>query len=231
MSLYKTWLSYEEANEGKEVLPIYRNMLKIVLGNYLLMVSRGASSRILVIAALIVIVMISSYFLLLSRREREAPTPEVPILVLRSSAFESGGNIPQKYTCDGQDISPPLSWSDPPRETVSFVLIVEDIDAPKGIFTHWIIFNIPASLRSLPEGVPKQGEVEGIGTQGKNDFNEIGYGGPCPPPGSTHRYVFKLYALDISLDLNPGATKEQVIKGMEGHILAYGELIGRYGRG
>ena len=194
------------------------------------MVRRKAFYRVLVFASLIILVIALIFLFVYFRGRKEVPAPEVVELTLSSEAFDDGGNIPIKYTCDGEDISPPLSWGDPPKGTVSFVLIVEDPDAPMGVFTHWVIFNIPANLRELPEGVPKEGEVEGIGVQGKNDFNKLGYGGPCPPRGPAHRYVFKLYALDTTLSLEPGVSKTQVLRAMEGHVLGYGELTGKYGR-
>ncbi len=146
------------------------------------------------------------------------------------SVFANGERIPVKYTCDGEDISPPLSWEGQPEGVVSYVLIVEDPDAPMGTFTHWVLYNIPKRLSSLPEGIPKQKETE-FGLQGINDFRRVGYGGPCPPPGKPHRYFFKLYALDSTLDLPPGARKRDVIKAMEGHVLAQAQLMGLYSRG
>ncbi len=195
------------------------------------MVIRSGSSKVLIFIGVITLLIALAFAFLYFRGEREAPAPKVVNLTLFSEAFEDGGNIPVKYTCDGQDVSPPLGWSDPPEGTISFVLIVEDPDAPGGVFTHWVIYNIPADLRRLPEGVPKEGKLEGIGVQGRNDFNKLGYGGPCPPRGPAHRYFFKLYALDITLNLKPGASKNQVLRAIEGHVLAYGELMGRYGRG
>ncbi|MDK2383686.1 MAG: YbhB/YbcL family Raf kinase inhibitor-like protein [Candidatus Korarchaeota archaeon] len=146
------------------------------------------------------------------------------------SVFANGERIPIKYTCDGEDISPPLSWEGQPEGVVSYVLIVEDPDAPIGTFTHWVMYNIPGKLTSLPEGVPKQKETE-LGMQGINDFRRVGYGGPCPPPGKPHRYFFKLYALESTLDLPPGARKRDVIEAMEGHVLAQSQIMGIYGRG
>ncbi len=146
------------------------------------------------------------------------------------SVFANGERIPVKYTCDGDDISPPLRWEGQPEGVMSYVLIVEDPDAPIGTFTHWVIYNIPGKLSSLPEGVPKRKETE-FGLQGINDFRKVGYGGPCPPPGKPHRYFFKLYALDSTLDLPPGARKGDVLKAMEGHVLAQTQLMGTYGRG
>jgi len=147
---------------------------------------------------------------------------------IKSTAFEHEGMIPTKYTCDGQDISPPLSWSDVPDNTQSLALISDDPDAPMGTWVHWVVYNVPPDVTSLPENVPAKEELKG-GLQGTNDFKKIGYGGPCPP-GGTHRYFFKLYALDTKLDLEPGATKAEVEKAMDGHILAQAELIGRYQR-
>ena len=148
---------------------------------------------------------------------------------LTSTAFEEGGLIPENYTCDGVDFSPPLAWSGVPEGTESLALIFDDPDAPMGTWVHWILFNIPASVNGLPENIPPEREIKTGGMQGMNDFRKIGYGGPCPP-GGTHRYYFKLYALDTVLNLNAGATKAQLIKAMEGHILAKGQLMGKYSR-
>lgn len=151
-------------------------------------------------------------------------------LSLSSVAFQDGEAIPIKYTCGGQDISLPLIWSEPPRETQSFALIMDDPDAPVGVFTHWVLFNIPSDSRELPEGVPTQAELPSGALQGKNDFGRIGYGGPCPPPGRPHRYQFTLYALDQPLDLKAGVSKKQLLGAMQGHILAQGQLTGTYQR-
>jgi hypothetical protein len=151
-------------------------------------------------------------------------------LQLKSSAFEDQGAIPQTFTCDGEDLSPALSWSEPPAGTQSLVLVFDDPDAPAGTWDHWLLFNIPATIRSLPEGVPADGTVEGIGTHGSNSWHRLGYGGPCPPKGTTHRYFFRLYALDTLLDLGAGAGKTEIETTMEGHVLAEGQLMGRYGR-
>jgi hypothetical protein len=151
-------------------------------------------------------------------------------LVVSSSAFQEGTEIPTKYTCQGQDISPALSWSEPTAGTRSFVLIVDDPDTPAGVFTHWVFFNLPADSRKLPEAVPTQAQLQDGSLQGKNDFGKIGYGGPCPPPGRPHRYQFTIYALDQTLDLKAGASKKQVLEAMKGHILAQGRLTGTYQR-
>jgi Raf kinase inhibitor-like YbhB/YbcL family protein len=147
-----------------------------------------------------------------------------------SPAFQEGGKIPTKYTCEGQDVSPALTWGEPPAEVRSFALIVDDPDAPGGVFTHWVLFNLPADSRELPEAVPTQAQLPNGSLQGKNDFGRTGYGGPCPPPGRPHRYQFALYALDQPLDLKAGSSKKQVIGAMQGHILAQGQLTGTYQR-
>lgn len=149
---------------------------------------------------------------------------------LSSTAFEAGGTIPKKYTCDGPDLSPPLAWTDPPAGTQSFALICDDPDAPAGTWVHWVIYDLPPTARSLPEGVPANETLENGARQGRNDFRRIGYGGPCPPRGPAHRYFFKLYALDTKLNLKSGATKMELERAMKGHILAQAEWMGRYGR-
>ncbi|MFQ5521205.1 MAG: YbhB/YbcL family Raf kinase inhibitor-like protein [Candidatus Methylomirabilia bacterium] len=149
---------------------------------------------------------------------------------LQSPAFSSGGEIPVKHTCDGPDRSPPLRWTEPPAKTNSFALIVDDPDAPVGTWVHWVLYGVGATVRELPEGLAAQNTVPGIGTQGVNDFRKIGYGGPCPPRGPAHRYFFKLYALDTELNLPPRKTKAEVLKALEGHVLAQAELMGRYKR-
>jgi len=147
---------------------------------------------------------------------------------LYSPEFLTGTFIPFKYTCDGENYSPPLTWQDPPAGTQSFALIVDDPDAPHGMFTHWVFYNLPADLRQLPEKVPHQDALPDGSRQGKNDFEQVGFGGPCPPNG-THRYFFKLHALDQLLDLAPGASKEEVLQAMRGHVLGAAELMGLYG--
>lgn len=149
---------------------------------------------------------------------------------LKSQAFKEEDLIPGKFTCEGPDVSPPLRWNDPPRETRSFALIADDPDAPMGTWVHWVIFNLPERQRDLPEGVPAQEMLPNGARQGFNDFKRVGYGGPCPPPGKPHRYHFRLYALDSMLDLKPRATKAKVLEACKGHILAEAELMGRFGR-
>lgn len=149
---------------------------------------------------------------------------------LNSPAFKSGSTIPKQYTGDGEDKSPPLHWSAPPEGTKSLVLICDDPDAPIGTWVHWVLFNLPAATRDLKEGVPATKTLANGAQQGKNDFGKIGYGGPAPPKGKPHRYFFKLYALDRTVKLAPGATKAQLTEAMKGHILTEGQLIGTYGR-
>lgn len=153
---------------------------------------------------------------------------------LESAAFKESGMIPKVYTCDDKGTSPPLEWSGVPDAARSLCLIVEDPDAPGGTFTHWVLFDLPPDLKGLSEGIPAEGEVKltpagAAARQGKNDFGKLGYGGPCPP-GGTHRYTFLLYALDTRPDLKPGATREELLRVLKGHILAEGRLMGRYTR-
>ena len=146
-----------------------------------------------------------------------------------SAAFTEGGMIPKQYTCDGADISPPLSWSTVPEGTKSIAIIVDDPDAPAGTWVHWLVYNLPPDLKGLPENILAKETIANGGMQGMTDFRRIGYGGPCPPSG-THRYIFKVYAVDKLLDLYPGAIKKRLLQAMEGHILAEGELMGKYRR-
>lgn len=148
---------------------------------------------------------------------------------VKSTAFDEGGMIPKRYTCDGADISPQLSWTGVPDGTKSIALISDDPDAPMGTWVHWVLYNLPPDVTELPEGVPSKKVLENGAKQGTNDFRKIGYGGPCPP-GGTHRYYFKIYALDNEVNLEPGATKDQLLKAMKGHILVEGQLMGRYKR-
>ena len=149
---------------------------------------------------------------------------------ISSSAFAEGGLIPPKYACDGQDVSPPLAWDSAPGGTKSVALICDDPDAPMGTFVHWVLYNLPAETTELPEDVPRQAALSDGARQGKNDFGRIGYGGPCPP-GGTHRYYFKIYALDAVIDPDrPGLTKANILKAMKGHILGEGQLMGKYTR-
>lgn len=163
------------------------------------------------------------------------PNPTVatplPVMELTSTAFDHGKVIPVKHTCDGADVSPPLAWSDPPPDTQSFALIVDNPDAVGTVgkpWVQWILYNIPAQARSLPEAIPPDAELADGSRQGRNTEEWLRYVGPCPP--FTQRYYFRLYALDTMLDLDAGATKEELVQAMEGHILAQGELMGKYKR-
>lgn len=148
---------------------------------------------------------------------------EISSMKLESPLFISGQPIPKKYTCQGENISPPLTITDAPENTKFFALIVDDPDAPKGTFDHWIAWNIPGDLRHFEEGMT-------VPNQGKNGFGDLNYRGPCPPPGGPHRYYFKLYALDSQLNLTDGISKGQLERAMAGHILSQAELIGTFQR-
>lgn len=148
---------------------------------------------------------------------------------ITSSAFKDGEMIPSKYTCDGENISPPLNWNGIPDGTKSLALINDDPDAPVGDWVHWIVFNIPPETIELKEAASNKKLLPAGSVEGLNDWNKIGYGGPCPPSG-VHRYFFKLYALDNLLSLKEGATKRQLLDAMKGHILAEAQLIGKYQR-
>jgi Raf kinase inhibitor-like YbhB/YbcL family protein len=151
-------------------------------------------------------------------------------LDVESPAFSAGFPIPRDCTADGSNASPPLRWSDPPEGTASFALVCEDPDAPRGTFTHWVLFNLPPGARELLPGVPPDPDLTSGARQGTNDFGRLGYAGPSPPPGAPHRYFFKVYALDARLGLPAGATRDQVLGAMRGHHLAEGRLFGVYGR-
>ena len=148
------------------------------------------------------------------------------IFGIKSSAFTQGHLIPKKYSCEGPDVSVPLAWTDPPAGTKSFALIAGDPDAPGGTWVHWVLYDLPSEARGLPENVPKQETLKDGTKQGLNDFERIGYGGPCPSPGKPHRYFFKLYALDKKLGLATRATKPLIMDAMKNHILGEAQLMG-----
>lgn len=150
-------------------------------------------------------------------------TQSVNAMELTSSAFSNGGLIPAKYTCNGDDLSPPLEWGGAPAKTKSFALLMDDPDAPIGTVDHWVVFNIPASTTSLAEGITDYPEGSKLGS----NFSKKGYGGPCPPDRE-HRYFLRLYAVDTILDLEPGVSKADVLAALKGHILEEAELMGRY---
>lgn len=181
--------------------------------------------------AVLVLTLLSVVLLSVVACSTETPEEEPEATMsLSSPAFQEGGSIPVKYTGDGQNISPPLQWGEPTQQTKTLALIVDDPDAPVRVFTHWVLFNIPADVHQLAEGIPAQETLENGALQGKNDFGQIGYGGPAPPSGSVHHYRFTLYALDMPLDLKPGVSKNQVLDAIKGHILAQGQLTGTYRR-
>ncbi|HEX9901999.1 MAG TPA: YbhB/YbcL family Raf kinase inhibitor-like protein [Acidobacteriota bacterium] len=148
---------------------------------------------------------------------------------LTSTAFIEGEMIPRKYTCDGPDISPQLDLGEIPAKAQSIALICDDPDAPAGTWVHWVLYDWPVGEKAIPQGIPGEKNLANGAKQGINDFRRIGYGGPCPP-GGTHRYFFKIYALDIRLNLVPGLTKAKLLEAMKGHILAEGQLMGKYKR-
>ena len=151
-------------------------------------------------------------------------------LTISSRNFSNGGDIANKFTCDGADVSPRLSWTDPPAGTQTFALLADDPDAPVGNWNHWTLWNLPPTLRGLPEAITKDARLPDGSQQGLNDFRKPGYNGPCPPPGKPHRYYFRLFALDVKLDLKPGASKRELEAAIKGHILAQAEYMGRYAR-
>src|SRR5689334_4706731 len=149
---------------------------------------------------------------------------------LSSSAFQAAAEIARKYTCDGDDVSPPLRWKNPPAGAKAFAMIADDPDAPGGTCVHWLIYDLPAETKDLFESVPKTEALTNGGKQGVNDFGKVGYGAPCPPPGSAHRYFFKLYALDAATNLKPRAMKQQLLDVLKPHLLGEADLVGRYKR-
>jgi Raf kinase inhibitor-like YbhB/YbcL family protein len=151
-------------------------------------------------------------------------------LTLSSPAFAPGTEIPRTHSCDGPNLSPALRWTAAPAGTKSFALIADDPDAPVGTWVHWVLYDLPAATTVLPQGVPGDETITGGAKHGLNDFRKLGYGGPCPPPGKPHRYFFKLYALDAPTALQPRATKADLLRAIEGHVLAQTELMGTYKR-
>ncbi len=188
------------------------------------MLGGGAQSRCLVAGGAVLAATCCALMGLAAR-----VTAEDSSFRLTSPSFQANGDIPARFTCSGDDLSPALAWTDPPAGTQSFTLIVDDPDAPGGVFSHWVFYDLPPGAHELPEGVPRTPDPEG-GRQGRNDFDKIGYGGPCPPPGRPHHYSFRLYALDKKLNLRGGASKSEVERALKGHVLAQAELTGRFER-
>lgn len=159
---------------------------------------------------------------------KEVTVPDTaPSIAITSPDFAEGQAIPRSCTCQGDDTSPPLDWADVPSEARSLALIVDDPDAPMRTWVHWVIYDLPPTTKGLPAALPADESLAAGGTHGTNSWKRLGYGGPCPPSG-THRYFFKLYALDRELGLEPGATKDEVVAAMEGHVIAHGQLMGTY---
>ena len=186
------------------------------------------------IAILLFVIGLAVFFLVypvgLTPSPESTGTRHVVSIAVSSPTLKPNERIDERYTCEGDDVSPPLKWSGYPADSKSFVVIMEDPDAPGGGFTHWVVYNIPASVSELPEALPAIDKLDNGIYQGINDFGKIGYGGPCPPPGTTHRYFFRVYALDTVLELPPGATKDEVMKGLKDHIIGEGSLMVKYGR-
>src|SRR5947207_11460008 len=187
-------------------------------------------------AAIILSTLLSALLGCASRSTTAPPEPAVTKsqekkmeIKLESSAFKDGQSIPKQYTCDGVNISPPLDWSGVPKNGKTLAIICDDPDAPAGTWVHWVVYNLPADDMGLIENTPATDKLTGGGLEGKNDFGKIGYGGPCPPSG-THRYFFRLYALDALLELNPGAPRKELEKVLRGHLTAQTELMGTYSR-
>ncbi|MGD0745308.1 MAG: YbhB/YbcL family Raf kinase inhibitor-like protein [Verrucomicrobiota bacterium] len=175
-------------------------------------------------------VALFSCLLTASCADNKSRKEDIMSIQITSAAFADGQPIPAKYTCDGNDVSPPLQWTNAPANVKSFALIADDPDAPVGTWVHWVAYDLPAGTSALPENVAQTQTIAGNAKQGMNDFRRPGYGGPCPPPGKPHRYFFKIYALDVTLGLKPGVTKNDLLKAMEGHVLAQGQLMGTYQR-
>ncbi len=169
-------------------------------------------------------------FLTASHAENPSTNGVTMKLDLTTTAFVEGQPIPRRHAFDDQNLSPDLHWSGVPPATKSLALICDDPDAPMGIWVHWVIYDLPPDITGLAEDVPKSPELASGAKQGLNDYKRLGYGGPCPPPGKAHRYFFKLYALDAKPDLKPGLTKKDLLKAMDGHVIAEGQLMGTYQR-
>lgn len=164
------------------------------------------------------------------REQVRAAEPDPVRLDVSSPAFAPGGEIPREHTCDGADQSPRIVWSGVPPSTRSIALLVTDPDAPRGTFTHWVVYDMPPDERDLEPAQPPDPRLPNDGVQGQNDAGRIGWVGPCPPPGPTHRYLFRVYALDTTVELPPGASRGAVEDAMRGHVVGRGELVGRYAR-
>jgi len=175
------------------------------------------------------IIILTLFLAFVSCSKTEEKAKNGPLMEVKSAAFGHRTSMPDKYTCDGADVSPPLEWRNAPSGTKTFAIICDTPDAPTGTWVHWVIYDIPADITKLPESVTKNGQLDIGAKQGKNDFDQIGYGGPCLPAGE-HRFFFKLYALDGPTNLKVGASKEELLQAVKGHVLAEAELMGIYAR-
>ena len=169
-------------------------------------------------------------FLMAGKAANPATNGAIMKLHLATTAFAEGQSIPEKHAFENQNLSPALQWAGVPPPAKSLALICDDPDAPMGTWVHWVLYDLPTTTTGLAEGVAKSPELANGAKQGMNDYQRSGYGGPCPPPGKPHRYFFKLYALDTLTGLKPGASKKDLLKAMEGHVLAEGQLLGTYQR-
>ncbi|HLH08776.1 MAG TPA: YbhB/YbcL family Raf kinase inhibitor-like protein [Terriglobales bacterium] len=151
-------------------------------------------------------------------------------LQVSTTSFPAEGTIPKRFTCSAEDVSPALTWTGVPPTTQSLALIVDDPDAPAGTWTHWLVYNLPAAVHELAENQPRSEQLPNGAVQGRNDFRKIGYNGPCPPSGKPHRYFFRVFAIDAKLDLKPGANRQPLDQAMQGHIVAQGEVMGKFAR-
>ncbi len=194
--------------------------------------------RVLLVSIVVVVIVLAVVIYYVTSHNLASKDPLDPLrsvlgnapnsLSLTSAGLSAGSMVPKQFTCDGTDKSPPLSWSGGPEDTVSYAVLMYDPDAPKGTFYHWVIYNIPPNITSLPEGIPKTFRTS-FGLQCINDFGRYGYGGPCPPHGSTHRYVFVVLALDTKLNLPNNTDTKVFLNAVKGHVLAYGVLVVSYG--
>jgi hypothetical protein len=189
-------------------------------------ISTGLMWRILLLLALL---LIAPFLAGCRHHSSDLAAASGASLTLSSSSLHDG-RVPKEFTCDGEDKSPLLDWTTAPSGTETLALTVTDPDAPGGTFKHWVIYNLPANTTGLPEGVPKLGQLANGSRQGKTDFGKVGYGGPCPPAGKPHHYMFTLYALDTQVEVPAGAPYSHVESAMQGHVLARGELTASYGR-
>ena len=190
---------------------------------------------LIAVGIIILLVVIGGYQMILFGENKEKIINSLKkgvdkSIIVTTSSFNENDYIPSKYTCDGVDISPALSWSGIPANTKSIMIVMYDPDAPSDYFIHWVIYNIPPQITSLPEGESGGERRSSIGVEARNDFGRYGYGGPCPPHGKPHRYYFLVLALDTFLNVDPKTKTTDILKKARGHILAYGELMGKYGR-